>query len=139
MIDRDRLAADLIRDEALRLKPYVDTVGKITIGVGRNLSDRGISEPEARVLLANDMTAVLGDCGTAFAWWNELDEVRQRVVANMGFNLGVPRLLEFQRMLLAIEQTKFNAAADEMLGSTWAKQVGQRAVRLAGAMRTGIA
>lgn len=135
--DVELLQSDLIRDEGLRLKPYVDTVGKWTIGVGRNLTDRGISEREARYLLANDIVACANDLDRAFPWWTALSEPRQRALMNMAFNMGLPKLKGFTRMLASLEHGDYETAASECLSSKWATQVGQRAGRIAGMIREG--
>src|SRR5438105_4864784 len=85
----DALRKELIRDEALRLKPYKDTVGKLTIGVGRNLDDKGISEAEAAVLLENDIAEHVALLDAKLSWWRKLDEARQNALANMCFNMGI--------------------------------------------------
>lgn len=136
-MDYAALAMELRRDEGVRLKPYKDSVGKLTIGVGRNLDDMGISEVECEMLLQNDMVAHCMELDRKLPWWRTLGEVRQRVLANMAFNLGVTRLLGFKNTLALIESGQYAKAADEMLNSTWAKQVGLRATRLSGMMRTG--
>lgn len=127
----DALKADLVRDEGLRLKPYRDTVGKLTIGVGRNLDDVGISDAEAGHLLGNDISGVLADLDRALPWWRGLSEARQRALANMCFNLGLTRLQGFKKMLAALEAGDWPAAAREALDSKWARQVGARATRIA--------
>ena len=136
-MDRDQLRVELTRDEAERLKPYTDTVGKLTIGVGRNLSDRGISSDEAQFLLGNDIRIVESDLNERLPWWNRLSDARQRVLANMCFNLGIVRLLGFKTTLEFIRTEQWDKAADGMLQSIWAHQVGQRAVRLSEMMRNG--
>jgi len=128
------LAAELTRDEGLRLKPYRDTVGKITIGIGRNLDDVGISPEEAQFLLRNDIEAAERLLDSRLGWWRRLDEDRQRVLVNMAFNLG-PRLLGFEHTLFFIANGEWDKAADAMLASKWAAQVGPRAVRLAERIR----
>lgn len=124
------LEDDLIRDEGLRLKPYRDTVGKLTIGVGRNLDDVGITETEARVLLANDIAAAESALRRSFPWFLAAPEGVQRGLTNMAFNMGLPRLLGFQNMLKALAAGDYQKAALEALDSAWAKQVGARAVRI---------
>jgi lysozyme len=131
------LAADLVRDEGLKLKPYRCTAGKLTIGVGRNLDDVGISRDEAMYLLENDIARVSADAKHAFPWFARLDPVRQDVVLNMIFNLGINRFSQFHQTIKCIEAFDYAGAADRMLQSLWAKQVGQRAVRLANQMRSG--
>ena len=129
---------DLIRDEALRLKPYRCTAGKLSIGVGRNLEDIGITRDEALHLLANDIARVEVECRAAFPWFDALDPVRQAVVLNMAFNLGLPKFRLFKQTLAAIAAGRYDAAARQMQLSKWARQVGDRAKRLARMMRTGL-
>lgn len=136
-MDLNLLKAELERDEGLRLKPYRDSVGKLTIGIGRNLDDVGISQKEAEFLLDNDLTRTLARLDASLPKWRELDTVRQRVVANMAFNLGVGKLFEFKKMLAALDKKDYAEAAIQMLDSTWATQVGERAQRLAKMMRDG--
>ena len=134
--DRDALRAQLIRHEGLRLFPYIDTVGKTSIGVGRNLTDRGITDAEARLLLDNDINAVLNGL-QVFAWFGVLDPVRQRAFCDLCFNLGLPRLRGFVKMLDAAGRSDWGTAATELLDSAYAKQVGQRAQTVAAQLRTG--
>ena len=136
-LDRAALVANLIRDEGIRLKIYQDTVGKWTIGIGRNLSDRGISRDEAMTLLHNDIDSHLREVRAALPWFDALDEVRQRAVVNMAFNLGVPKLMEFRNTLQAIADGDWRKAAAGMRASLWAKQVGARAERLAQMIERG--
>jgi lysozyme len=126
----------LTRDEGLRLKPYQDTVGKTTIGVGRNLSVVGISEAEAQLLLANDVGRVNAAL-LAFGWFTALDPVRQGAIINMAFNLGVNGLMHFPHMLAALQFKDWITAASEMTNSVWAQQVGPRAQRLEQQILTG--
>jgi lysozyme len=135
--DPAALRADLIRDEGLRLKPYRCTAGKLTIGIGRNLDDVGISREEAETLLDHDIAALTADFDRALPWWRGLSEARQRGLVNMGINLGLPRLLGFRRMLAALERGEFATAAAQALDSTWATQVGARAQRIAALIRQG--
>lgn len=129
------MIADLKRDEGLKLKPYRDTVGKWTIGIGRNLDDVGISEAEAEYLFNNDIDRTIAEMDQQMRWWQTLDTPRRRVLLNMGFNLGVPGLLKFVKTLAAVREGRYNDAADGMLASKWAGQVGDRAKRLAEMMR----
>ncbi|MGA1846771.1 glycoside hydrolase family protein [Deferribacter abyssi] len=127
----------LILHERLRLKPYRDSVkGKLTIGVGRNLDDVGISEDEALYLLRNDIAKVENEL-KQFEWFNKLDGVRKKVLIDMDFNLGLPKFLTFKRMIAALKEGDFKKASDEMLDSRWAMQVKRRAVRLSIMMETG--
>jgi lysozyme len=131
------LEEQLIRDEALRLKPYKDSVGKLTIGVGRNLDDVGISQQEAMDLLANDIDNASAQLRTRLPWTISLDEVRRAALVNMAFNLGIGGLMQFHHFLAALEAGNYKLAASEMLESLWAKQVGPRAHRLSIQIETG--
>ena len=135
--DMTALEDQLIDHEGLELKPYQCTADKLTIGVGRNIEDRGITEDEARYLLKNDIKIVEDELLEKKPVVAGLDSVRQRVLVDMGFNLGIPTLMKFQNMWDAIEDEDWEEAADQMLDSRWAKQVGRRAIRLADAMRSG--
>ena len=137
MIDRDAMVRQLRLHEGERLKPYRCTAGKLTIGIGRNLEDRGITREESAYLLANDIAAVERELLRALPWVATLDEVRQRVLLDMAFNMGIVGLLGFKRTLATIQAGDYQAAAAMMLDSRWAKQVGQRAERLSRMMATG--
>jgi lysozyme len=132
------LIEQLARDEGVRLRPYTDTVGKTTIGVGRNLDDVGISREEAMALLANDIKNASDRVEQEFPWASQLDEARHGALVNMCFNMGVGRLLGFHKFLAALEAGDFKTASTEMLQSQWAQQVGARAQRLAQQIETGI-
>lgn len=134
---RENLIAALIRDEALCLKPYKDTVGKLTIGIGRNLDDVGISHDEALVLLHNDIEKASAALRTQLPWTVNLDDARVGVLVNMTFNMGIGTILKFKDTLAHIQAGQYEQAAESMLQSQWARQVGARAQRLATQMRTG--
>lgn len=136
-INADKLEDMLIRHEGLRLKPYKDTVGKMTIGVGRNLDDVGITAPEAIIMLNADIAAATSALINNLPWFSHLDEMRQAVLIDMCFNMGWPRLSGFKRTLAAVSSQQWDIAADEMLDSLWAKQVGDRAIELSEMMRSG--
>jgi len=126
----------LIKHEGVRLKPYRDSLGVLTIGVGRNLTDVGLSAEEASYLFQNDIkTATVG--AETFAWFHQLNVPRQHVVINMIFNLGLYRFRLFKKTITYIERGRYSAAANHMLDSLWAKQVGNRAEELARMMRSG--
>ena len=127
----------LKRDEGSKNFPYTDTVGKLTIGVGRNLTDRGISEDELETLLLNDVKIATGQLAGALPWYAALDEARRGVLLNMAFNMGISGLLGFHRALSFMENGEYDKAADEILASKWAVQVGARASRLATQLRSG--
>jgi len=132
-----RLHEMLIRHEGLRLKPYRDTVGKLTIGIGRNLDDVGISREEAMMLLNHDIAKVQREVKKAFPWFSRLNGVRKNVVLNMVFNLGLLRFRQFKKAIVTIRVKRWNEAAKQMLDSRWARQVGRRARELASMMKSG--
>jgi lysozyme len=121
---------DLINDEGLKLKLYRDTVNKMTIGVGRNIEDRGISEDEAMYMLGNDILIVMRDLDAVIPEWRNLDEPRARALANMCFQLGRVRFCQFTKMLDAIRKHDFQEAGREARDSLWYKQVPNRAERV---------
>ena len=121
--------------EGLRLKPYTDTTGHLSIAWGRNLDSRGISYDEAEMMLANDLDIATAEARSNFDWFDRLDPVRQDFIVMMIFNIGVPRLKGFKKMLTAIEAQDWGQAGAELVDSTWAKQVGENR---ASAMRRAI-
>ena len=156
--NRENFVNKLIAHEGLRLQVYQDTLGIDTIGIGRNLEDRGItdeeldwmdmpsmdavyehgiSEADAMYLAQNDVQIVEEELLRAHPCVEDLDAVRQLVVMDMAFNMGVPRLRKFKKMWNAIHENKFDVAAKEMLDSRWATQVKSRAVKLSNAMHNG--
>jgi lysozyme len=148
----------LIEHEGMVLTVYQDTLGIDTIGIGRNLKDRGISkeeldymdipnmgvvyehgitEADARYLALNDIKIVENELCKVHECVEDLDAVRQLILMDMAFNMGVPRLCKFKKMWNAIYEHNFEAASLEMMDSRWARQVGNRAKKLSDAMRTG--
>lgn len=141
-LDRYKLRTQLRVDEGVRRFPYTDTVGKLSIGVGRNLTDVGLSESEIDVLLDNDIDRSIADLDRYLPWWRSLDEPRQRVLANMAFNMGIGApggrgLRSFVNTLESIRTGDYEAAARGMEASLWYRQTGDRARRLVAIMRTG--
>ena len=136
-MNRDSFRDLIIKGEGLRLKPYLDIVGKVTIGYGRCLDDVGISNSEAQMMLDNDLSRVVGQCRTNFLWFNDLTDNRQNVVASMVYNLGLDGFKNFKRVVAAIAACDWEGAAEQMLASKWAAQVGKRATELANFMRSG--
>ena len=124
------------RYEGLRLKPYTCPTGRLTIGYGHNL-ENGISQEIAEVLLQTDLSYAQMEVGGNLPWANELDEVRQFVLIDMCFNMGIAKLLTFKKFLAALQTKNYVTAAQEMLDSRWAGQVGRRAQELAEMMKTG--
>ena len=124
-------------DEGFRSKPYKCTANKLTIGYGRNIEDNGITESEAESLLLSDVKNTQIELLAKFEWFSMLKGSRQGVLINMCFNLGMPRLLKFKKMLAALSDHNYNEAAKQMLDSKWSRQVGDRSARLSNTMRKG--
>jgi lysozyme len=130
------LINEITLDEGLRLKPYRCTSGKLTIGVGRNLDDRGIFKDESRLMLSNDLKASISEA-EGFVWYEGLNPVRKRIIVNMIFNMGLSRFKKFKKTIKYIKNGQYDHASIEMLDSVWARQVGKRAKRLSNQMREG--
>ena len=159
--DRARLGAEIARDEGDELRVYRCTEGKLSIGKGRNLDDFGISAAETKALgitkasvtkhgitqaqsdalFVNDIARSEADLDRKLPWWRGLDPVRQRVLLNMCFNMGIGNaqngLLSFRNTLEMIRTGRYAAAAKAMTQSKWHRQVGARAARLEAMMETG--
>jgi lysozyme len=134
----------LIEHEGLRLKPYYDTMGISTVGVGHNLlasplpadlqfdlNETGaLTHEQCLELLKADLDTVIDDLAT-FEWFAWLSDLRKAAMCDMRFNLGHGRFREFKKMLAALSQRDFNDASAAMLDSAWAKQVPSRAWGLA--------
>lgn len=148
--DQTKLDAELSLDEGRRAMPYKDSVGILTVGVGHNLAAGPLpgqhypmSDAEIDALFAKDVASTVTKLDRYLPWWRGLSDARQRVLLNMTFNLGIGNpgsghgLLAFGSLLNLIHIGSYGAAADDMLHTLWAKQVGARAVRLAQMMRAG--
>lgn len=156
--NRSHFLDKLIEHEGLVLTVYKDSLGIDTIGIGRNLKDRGISreeldyldipnmevvyehgisEADARYLALNDIAIVENELCRVHTCVEDLDSVRQLILMDMAFNMGVPRLCKFRKMWNAIHEQNFEAASLEMMDSKWARQVGRRAAILSNAMKSG--
>ena len=139
--ERVALMADLRRDEGVRYSAYQDSLGYWTIGCGRLIDARfgdGLTPEEVDYLLENDVADTAREVYAAWPWVAGLDAVRRRVLMNMAFNLGVPKLKLFKATLAAVAQGDYVKASEQMLKSRWAGQVGARAQRLARMMATGV-
>jgi lysozyme len=136
-MDYRRLTETLMRHEGLSLKPYKCTANKLTIGYGRNLEDVGITREEASFLLSNDIKKLVAQVSEKFKWFKDLSPVRQEVVINMCYNLGVNGFANFKNTIRFLESGQFEQAAIEMLESKWASQVGNRAKELSKMMLEG--
>ena len=155
--DRDELVKMVALHEGIVLNVYQDHLGINTVGIGRNLDDRGITdgellfmnktiddvydggltEEEAYYLCMNDIAIVEKELLDSKPIVNQLSAVRQMVLVDMAFNMGVPRLRLFKNMWMAIEKVNYPLACEEMIDSRWASQVGNRAMKLSLAMKNG--
>lgn len=130
----------LRRDEGEVLHAYRDSLGYLTIGVGRLIDERrggGITKAESAYLLGNDVDHVARELTGRLSWLSQLDEVRRGVFINMAFQLGVSGLLGFRHTLVCAEQDDWSGTARGMLDSKWARQTPARANRLAKQIMTG--
>lgn len=134
-MNKQKLVDQLEVHEGVRLKPYKDTVGKWTIGIGRNLDDKGLTPQEARFLLNNDIEYFSNALELNIPVYNQLSDCRRNVLVNMAFNMGVAGLKTFRNMINCLKVRDYHGAAKEMLNSKWAVQVGNRALELAEQMR----
>lgn len=134
------LRAQLEDFEGRRRSAYPDSLGYMTIGVGRLIDARrngGLSEEEIDYLLTNDINRVTEQLNSTLPWFKNLNEPRQAVLIGMAFQMGVAGLMEFQRTLASIRDEHWELAASQMLDSRWAKQTAMRASRLARQIATG--
>ena len=127
----------IIQHEGCKLKPYKDTMGYLTVGVGRNLDTNGIRMSEALQMLDNDLM----NCEMSLKslpWYADMDTVRQGVIIELTFNIGIGKVLQFKDMIAALTDKDYDRAADELLDSTWAKQVGAtRSGNMSSRLRNG--
>lgn len=139
--DRDRLHSDLMRDEGMMLTAYFDTLGYKTIGVG-HLIKKGesftkITKEQAMDILDKDIEISERNLTTIYPKWVELDEVRQRCMLNLSFNLG-GKLAQFKKFLHSLSLGNYDRAADQLVQSKWYKQVKSRGPRIVYAIRNGV-
>jgi len=138
-MNRKRLKNQLIYDEGVRSSAYKDSEGYLTIGVGRLIDENKggkLSADEIEYLLDNDIDKVINQTIREFDWYDDLSDIRQEVILNMIFNLGLGGMKKFKNMITALKRHDWEDASREMLDSKWSGQVGQRAIRLSEAMRT---
>ena len=144
-MDMVKLREELEADEGVKYEIYNDHLGYATFGIGHLILDSdpeqgssvGTAVSESRVAEAfeSDIVQVLSDCETLYPDFESLPEDAQRIIANMMFNMGRPRLSKFKGMKRGVDAQDWNAAADEMIDSNWYKQVTNRADRLVNRMR----
>ncbi len=125
------LEEQLVRDEGVVLHTYRDQNGWLTIGVGHNLDARGISQEAAMLILQDDIRDTKVGLLAKWPWMRDLSEARLGAMINLAFNVGLQGLQGFKKLLAAAQAGEFRQAALELLDSTYAHQVGERAQRLA--------
>lgn len=132
------LKADLERDEDRRSRPYRDTRGKLTIGVGHNLDAEGLCPAAIDAQLEYDLeTKVFNQLDRHLEWSRNAPESVQRGLANLCFNLGIGGLLEFRETLRLLEAGRYKEAADQLLTNhRYHKQIGKRLDRIADLWRS---
>jgi len=125
------------KHEGTRDKMYKDSEGIETIGIGHNLRDKPISNAAIEQIFSDDLADVIDEVSQAFTWYNDLNEVRQAVILDMVFNMGLAGFKLFKNTIKLLANGEYDAASIEMLDSLWARQVGSRADTLSNMMRTG--
>ena len=147
-MNKDKLIEELIKDEGYKYEIYLDHLGYPTFGVGHLILEKDeeygkpvgtpVSEERIKECLSNDIEIVCNELNRNMEWWQDLNDTRQRVLANMAFNLGLPRLSKFVKFLKAVQDSDWEKASEEMMDSKWATQVGDRAKRLKIKMLKGV-
>ena len=133
----DIVTEQLKIDEGVRLMPYKDSVGKLTIGVGRNLTDDGISEDEMELLLKNDVNHAGVTAAFLFNFTDEISDARKAALCNLAFNLGEKTLSTFKTFIDFVLARNWPAAADDLIQTRYATEVGPRAQRICNTLRSG--
>lgn len=139
-MNKEKLVEELKHDEGLMFHAYKDSLGYLTIGIGRLIDKRkggGITESEANYLLENDIDKITRSLQHKFIYYQRLDGTRQRALCNMCFQLGLDGLLGFKKMLTAIDKEDWDEAYIQALDSKWARQTPVRAKRIAGMILRG--
>jgi lysozyme len=144
-MDIDKLREEIAYDEGSVNEIYLDHLGLPTFGIGHLVIDSDpehgqpvgtpVSEDRCNEAFDNDVQTVISDCNILYPDFDELPEEVQRIIANMMFNMGRPRLSKFKGMKRGVDARDWNAAADEMVDSNWYRQVTKRADRLVARMR----
>ena len=144
-MDINKLREEIAYDEGSVNEIYLDHLGLPTFGIGHLVIDSDpeygqpvgtpVSEDRCNEAFDNDVQTVIADCSILYPDFDELPEEVQRIIANMMFNMGRPRLSKFKGMKRGVDARDWNAAADEMVDSNWYRQVTKRADRLVARMR----
>lgn len=135
VIDLTKVREEITRDEGFRRFPYRCTGGRMTVGIGRNLQDTGLTRGEAEYLLNNDIARAIADLRRLFREFDFFPEQVQRVLINMRFQLGPGTFRRFRKFRAACKKRKWKKAAREMIDSKWYRQTPSRAKRLVKIMK----
>lgn len=135
-MNKEMLKRWIKKHEGFSANPYICTAGKLSIGYGRNLQDNGILQGEAEFMFQNDFNRCEKELHSC-SWYMSSPENVKNALLNMCFNLGLPRLKGFKRMIAAIEDKDYTKAALEAMDSKWAAQVPDRAKDIALMIRDG--
>lgn len=131
------LQSCLIEHEGLELKPYQDSKGNTTIGIGRNLDTFGITQDEAFYMLKTNIAKSELEL-SKYDWFASIDKVRRDALVELNFNMGHKTFLGFKRMIKAIKLKQWSVAAYELVDSQWAIDVGDaRSMNLFKRLRDG--
>lgn len=135
---RYQLKNELIQGEGYYSHPYYDIYGKLHIGVGRNIEERGLVPTEIDLMLNHDIDWCWSELINRYPWFYTLDENRKVVVLEMYFSLGAKKFMTFKNFITAMDKKLYSLASIEMLDSKWSKDIGDiRAKRLSRAMEIG--
>jgi lysozyme len=135
-MNNERLRETIIRHEGTRLDMYQDTLGIWTVGVGHNIQEKGISQAVMELMLEEDLAEAVSELKRSVSFFSKMPEQVQEALVNLAFNMGIPRLMQFKKTLAYLRDGNFEAAADELLDSRYAEQVGRRADEGADMIRT---
>ena len=132
----ERLRETITRHEGSRLDMYQDSLGIWTIGVGHNIQEKGISPAVMELMLDEDIEEAIVELKRSVSFFSKMPEQVQEALVNLSFNMGIPRLMQFKKTLAYLRDGDFEAAADELLDSRYAEQVGRRADEVADMIRS---
>ncbi len=137
----DELNEELDRDEGREKYLYQDDADppNWTIGVGWNIQSKGLPDEIIDRLLAIGIHEAEGELDREFPYWRELSPVRQRVMANMMFNMGasVFNKTKWPKFSEALVARNYQEVGKQMYDSSWRRQVKSRATRLRTMMEQG--
>jgi len=135
-MDMVRLRETITRHEGSRLQMYQDSLGIWTIGVGHNIQEKGISPKVMELMLDEDLEEAISELKRSVSFFSKMPQQVQEALVNLSFNMGIPRLMQFKKTLAYLRNGEFESAADELLDSRYAEQVGRRALEIADMIRT---